>query len=156
MAAENMPWLDVRDVARILGQERERVRQIRAGVPHDKIDVSGAAPLAEMTVRSYAYRQRNPGDRRQYQDMATEGRQFPPATYPSGEAAPKRGEHPVWPILAGETRDEVADRFRQWYRARPGQGQRGGRPRKDAPPPAAPDPGVQPPAGTRRKRGSNG
>lgn len=155
MTSEELPWLDVRDVAQVLGEERERARQMRAGVPEHLIDVSQAKPLAGITVQTYAFRQRRPGARRQYQDMATEARPFPAPTYPSGGHIPMPGEHPTWPILTGETRDQVKDRFRVWYRLRKGPGQGGGRPRKVTQPPPAPVPDDQQPAAAhpRRRKG---
>ncbi len=126
-ADETLPWLDLRDVARVLGEERERARQIRAGVPEGRVDVTGAAPLADMTVRTYAYRQRHPGERRQYLAMKAEGREFPAPVYANGGAVPRSGDVPLWPILPGETREQVKDRFRVWYRNRTGPGAGGGR-----------------------------
>lgn len=133
MTTDDLPWLDLRDVCRVLGEERERAKQIRAGVPENEVDVSGARPLAEMTVRTYAYRQRRPGERRQYVAMRNEGREFPAPVYSGGRKIPKSGDVPVWPVRAGETREQVEDRFRTWYRLRTGPGQGGGRPRKVQP-----------------------
>ncbi len=133
MTTDDLPWLDLRDVCRILGEERERAKQIRAGVPENEVDVSGAVPLKDMTVRTYAYRMRKPGERRQYIAMRNEGREFPAPVYSGGRKIPKSGDVPVWPIRQGETRKQVEDRFRVWYRNRTGPGAGGGRPRKVQP-----------------------
>ncbi len=117
-------------VRQILGEERARRWLIRQGVPEAEIDVSGAPPLAKVTVQTYLYRARKPGELRQFTQMQAEGRAFPAPVYHStGTDRPGySGDVPVWPIREGETREQVEQQFRVWYRNRAQQGSGGGRP----------------------------
>ncbi len=114
--------LRVKDLARILGEERRRADLIRSGVSARDITtdmLADAPPLGERTIRQYVHMARAVRDgrpaRKQYADN--------PFPLPSNDDEAGRGNYsPMWdPPGFQETR------IRAWYRKRPGPGVGGGR-----------------------------